>query len=320
MPRRIGLIAFDDIVALDLFGPSEVFGLANDQQPGAYQLMIVAASTAPITTDQGLRLIPSVAFADAPDFDTIVIPGGGGLRDPAIAAPIVAFLQARRDTRRVASVCTGLRALAAAGLLDGRRATTHWRFAGEFARLFPEVRIEPDALYLQDGNIFTSAGVTAGIDLALAMVEKDLGSKVSLAVAREMVVYLKRPGGQQQYSEPLRFQACAADRFADLAAWMVTNLDADLSVETLAARVNLSARHFAHRFTDVFGATPAAYVERLRLDKAREELVAGGRALDGIAASVGYAGMDSFRRAFERSFGVPPGAYRNLFREQAAPS
>lgn len=313
MTRRIGLIGYDQLTALDLTGPAEVFAAANEQQKGAYETIVVAATLKPFASEGGIRFLPDVAFAKAPPLDTIIVPGGAGLRVPQTGGPIHAFLKARRRTRRLASVCTGIYALAEAGLLDGKRATTHWRFASDVARRYPAIALEPDAIYLQDGNVFTSAGITAGIDLALSFVEADLGPAAALAVARELVVYLKRAGGQMQFSEPLQFQARATDRFADLAAWMVANLKKDLSVEVLAARAHLGARHFSRRFAQVFGMTPAAYVEQLRLDEARKRLGAPGQTVDSVAASVGYASADSFRRAFERRFGLAPSQYRKQF-------
>jgi transcriptional regulator GlxA family with amidase domain len=313
MTRRIGLIAYPRFTTLDLVGPLDVFDTASGYVPGAYEPLILAATAEPLASEAGLRIVPHTMFDKAPPLDTIMVPGGSGVRDAAVTAPIVAFLNARRRTRRIASVCTGIYALGESGLLDGRRATTHWRFAGDVARRFPKIALEPDAIFIGDGNLFTSAGVTAGIDLALAFVEADLGGRVALAVAREMVVYLKRSGGQMQFSEPLQFQARATDRFADLAAWMVGNLRKDLSVEILAARAGLGARHFSRRFAQVFGMPPAAYVEQLRLDEARKRLGQPNQTVDSVAASVGYASADSFRRAFERRFGVPPSQYRGRF-------
>ena len=312
MTRRIGLIGYDDITALDLAGPAEVFSTAASMVPGAYQVLVLAAKDKPFI-GTGLKLTPDMTLARAPALDTILVPGGAGLRDPRIGAPIIAWLKARRRTRRICSVCTGIYALAESGLLDGRRATTHWRFAADVARRFPNIKLEPDAIFIRDGNAMTSAGVSAGIDLALALVEEDLGAAVALAVARELVVYLKRPGGQMQFSEPLRFQMRATDRFADLAAWLVTNLHKDVSVEIMAARVGLGARHFNRRFSHTFGVSPARYLEQLRMDEARKRLGAPHQTVDSVAAAVGFASADAFRRAFERHFGVAPSQYRGRF-------
>jgi transcriptional regulator GlxA family with amidase domain len=215
--------------------------------------------------------------------------------------------------RRIASVCTGIYALAETKLLDGRTATTHWKFAEDAAKRWPNVNVDPNAIYIKDGKFYTSAGITAGIDLSLALVEEDLGSEIALAVARELVVYLKRSGGQLQYSAPLRQQTRARSDFSDIVAWMLDNLDGDLSVESLAERMNLSTRHFNRKFKAVFGSTPADFVETLRLDEARWLLANNDVAIENLANAVGYSGGDVFRRAFERRFGVVPSEYRARF-------
>jgi transcriptional regulator GlxA family with amidase domain len=216
------------------------------------------------------------------------------------------------------SVCTGLFALAASGLMDGRRATTHWKYAAEIAARFPAVRLEPDAIFVREDRFATSAGITAGIDLALALVEEDLGPTVALNIARMLVVYVKRPGGQRQYSEPLQFQTRASGRLADLTAWIHANLASDLSVEVLAARVSWSPRQFARRFKAAFQTTPAEFVETLRMSEAARRLTESGSNLDVIGASVGYDNVDVFRRAFDRRFGIPPSLYRARFSSGAA--
>ncbi|MEO6080872.1 MAG: GlxA family transcriptional regulator [Steroidobacteraceae bacterium] len=312
MTRRLGFIGYDNVTALDLIGPLEAFATANQCSGStAYEMRVVSASGKPFRSEAGIRLGAHSSFADSPAFDTLLVPGGSGLRDPAIGQPVTSFLKQRAaGTRRIVSVCTGLFALADAGLMDGRRATTHWRFADSFAKRFPRVRLDTDLIHLRDGKFYTSAGVTAGIDLSLALIAEDLGEKVSLAVARELVVYLKRAGGQGQFSEPLQFQSRAGSGFAELAAWMLRNLRNDLSVATLATRMNFGARHFSRRFVASFGMPPAEYVARLRLDEARIRLVSRRHTIEGIAASLGYASADVFRRAFERRFGISPHAFR----------
>jgi transcriptional regulator GlxA family with amidase domain len=223
------------------------------------------------------------------------------------------LLEKAKTTRRVASVCTGIYGLAATGLLDGRRATTHWRFAADVAKRFPKLRMEPNALFVKDGPFYSSAGITAGIDLALALIEEDFGAKIALSVAREMVVYLKRSGGQEQYSEPLQFQTNSSDRFAELVTWMTNNPTKQMSVESLARRASLSPRQFFRRFKEHFGSSPAMFVETLRLNEARRRLSAGESSIEGVAESVGFNGADSFRRAFERRFRVTPSKYRRSF-------
>jgi transcriptional regulator GlxA family with amidase domain len=316
-PKRIGFIGYDGVTALDLFGPIEVFDSASrlikDQLP-AYDIILLSPDGKPFMLEQHIAVTPHYSLSDAPPLDTIVVPGGAGARNPQTVRDIVEWLGAHAQSfRRIASICVGGYVLAAAGLLDGRRATTHWALARDFSSRFPLIRLEPDSIFVRDGTVYTSAGVTAGIDLSLCLVEEDLGSDVALAVARLLVVYLKRAGGQLQYSEPLQFQVKANDHFAELANWILQNLRGDLSVEILAERCRLSPRQFSRRFKQAFGASPGEYVERLRLDEARRRLSDNKQSLDRIAESVGYASADAFRRAFERQFGTAPNAYRHQF-------
>jgi transcriptional regulator GlxA family with amidase domain len=215
------------------------------------------------------------------------------------------------------SICTGIYGLAATGLLAGRRVTTHWHFAPDVARRFPDLRVHDNAIFLKDGPFYTSAGATAGIDLALFLIEEDYGPRVALAVARELVVYLKRSGGQEQYSEPLQFQTQSVSRLSELATWILSHLNANLSVEALAAKACLCPRHFSRRFKIEFGATPADFVERLRLDEARHRLSSGDNSVENVGTSVGFTSADAFRRAFERRLGVNPRDYRERFTARA---
>ena len=215
--------------------------------------------------------------------------------------------------RRIASVCTGIYGLAPTGLLDGRRVTTHWRFAADVKARFPRLDVDPDAIYVRDGRFATSAGVTAGIDLALALIEEDHGPGLALAVARELVVYLRRSGGQSQYSTPLKLQAASTDPIHDVAAFVVENLDGDLSVERLAARAHLSPRQFSRRFTEALGVAPASFVSERRLDEAKRLLGEERSSVEAIASATGFRSADVFRRAFERRFGVGPRDYRARF-------
>jgi transcriptional regulator GlxA family with amidase domain len=191
--------------------------------------------------------------------------------------------------------------------------TTHWKFAADLAERYPQLQVDANALYLRDGKFYTSAGITAGIDLALALIEEDFGAQVALGVARELVMYVKRPGGQEQYSEPLKFQVESTSRFADLATWIVGHLDKDLSVEAMAERIHLCPRQFNRRFKAEFNSTPAAFVQRLRLDEARDRLSSRGSTVESVADSVGFGDPDSFRRAFVQRFGVAPKQYRSRF-------
>jgi transcriptional regulator GlxA family with amidase domain len=317
-PLRIGLVGYEDVQGLDLVGPSDAFTIARQGDNGAsqpgYEVIILGLTNRPFRAESGLIFQPHTTLAHAPQIDTLLIPGGRGTRVPAISDRIARFVAERAGRiRRVASVCTGIYVVASTGLLDGRVVTTHWRFAEDVARRFPKLKVNPDALFLKDGAYYTSGGITASIDLSLALIEEDYGPRVALTVARDLVVYLKRSGGQKQYSEPLEFQINSTDRFADLAIWMVDHLRENLSLEALARRACLSPRHFARRFKAVFGGTPAAFVENLRLDEARRRLTERTQTIETVAGSVGFHSDDSFRRAFLRRFGVNPGAYRNRF-------
>jgi transcriptional regulator GlxA family with amidase domain len=217
------------------------------------------------------------------------------------------------------SVCTGAYALAAAGLLDGRRATTHWRFASDLARQYPAIKLDTNAIFVKDGPFYTSAGVTAGIDLALALAEEDFGPSAALDVAREMVVFLKRPGGQAQFSQPLSSQIRSADRFSDLIAWMTANPEEDQRLEVLATKVSMTVRTFSRRFKDQVGRSPARYVEDLRLDASRSRLERRHEPIGVLAADLGFGSDDAFARAFSRRFGIRPSDYRVRFQTKVGP-
>lgn len=318
-PTRIGLLGYDGITALDLVGPMEAFAAAAiDAGEGparrCYEVGIIGLTSKQFQAESSLAIKPHYTIKDAPEVDTLILPGGSGLRQKDTNAIVSAWLKSQAGRiRRIASVCTGIYGLAPTGLLDGRRVTTHWRFVRDVAQRFPRLNVDPNALFLKDGPFYTSAGITAGIDLSLALIEEDYGAAVALSVARELVVYLKRDGGQEQYSEPLRFQAQAGDRFADLAAWILSHLHQDLSVDALAEQACLCPRHFSRQFKHVFGVTPAAFVESLRLDEARRRLTTPHYTIEKVATSVGFQSADAFRRAFERRFGVPPSTYRSRF-------
>lgn len=322
--RRIGFLAFDGVQALDLIGPADAFAsdafqaLAkesdNDLPPRPYEVVIVGLQGKRFTASSGIVMRANATVPMNVKLDTLIIPGGAGLRRPGVAEYAAKWITSRiPHVRRIASVCTGIYGLAATGLLDGRKVATHWDAARDIQQKFPRLQVEPDALFIKDGPFYTSAGISAGIDLSLALIEEDWGSQAALAVAREMVVYFKRPGGQQQFSEPLRFQFESTDRFADVITWVQSHLGADLSVSALAKRAFLSPRHFARAFKERFGFTPATFVEEARLAEAGRRLSSRGARIDLVARSVGYGGEDVFRRAFERRYGVSPRSYRSRF-------
>jgi transcriptional regulator GlxA family with amidase domain len=316
--RRIGIVGYDDVQALDVTGPADTFAAAArtaDGKTPAYEVVLLGLRKGRIRSQSGIDFYAGATLSNAGQLDTIVIPGGKGLRtNSAVRTGIAKWLQtAAPRTRRVASVCTGIYALAEAGLLDGRSATTHWHYAADVRDKWKKIGIDADAIYIKDGKYYTSAGITAGIDLCLALVEEDCGQDVALEVARGLVVYLKRSGGQLQYSQPLLLQTQAKEHFGDVAGWIRGHLADDLTVESIAERVNLSPRHFARKFKDLLGVTPADFVEELRLDEARWMLVNARDSIAKVARSVGYASDDTFRRAFERRFGVAPAEYRSRF-------
>lgn len=326
MPRkRIGFLIYPGVQALDVAGPMDAFAAAaiddgKGQQRPAYEILPLGLSTKPVRAECGLFLKPQYALASAPQMDTLVIPGGHGMREGDTAAKLAPFLKVRlARTRRIASVCTGVFGLAAAGLIAGRRVTTHWKFVSELSKRFPDLHVDPDAIFVKDGPFYSSAGITAGIDLSLALIEEDYGPSVSLAVARELVVYLRRPGGQAQFSEPLRFETQSPDRLADVTGWIAANLDKPITVAVLAERARLCPRQFSRRFKRAFGTSPAAFVEKTRLKEAQARLAHSSRSIDRVAASLGYQSAHVFRRAFERQFGISPSAWRSRFgRAEAA--
>lgn len=319
IPKHIVIVGYDGITALDLTGPLDAFSSAfledskGRQQP-CYKVTVAAIGEKNFRSESGLRMTGSCLLSSLRRFDTLIVPGGRGIRDSSTGSKLANWIGRHAGgIRRIASVCTGIYGLAPTGLLDGRRVTTHWKYAADVADRFPKLKVDADALYIRDGKLNTGAGVTAGIDLSLALIEEDFGPQVALTVARELVVYMKRPGGQGQFSEPLKFQAASSSRFADLAAWILGNLDRNLPVEVLAQRVNLCPRQFSRRFKEEFKNSPAAFVQQLRLDEARKRLTAPGCSVERVANSVGFGDAGGFRRAFAQRYGVAPDHYRRRF-------
>ncbi|HWL87374.1 MAG TPA: GlxA family transcriptional regulator [Polyangiaceae bacterium] len=315
------LVTYDDGNGVDLVGPAEVFARANSvlreagrRHPG-YATTIVAPHAGPVTLTAGLRIVPD---GDTASFrgpiDTLVVTGGSGSRALAKDEAFCAWIskQARR-ARRYGSVCTGAFVLAAAGLLDGRRAATHWIAAAELAANYPRVHVDAASLFVKEGNLFTSAGVSAAIDLALALVEDDLGADVALAIARYMVLYLRRPGDQSQYSAPLRLQQTAAPEVRDLISWATEHPAHDLSVSALARRIGMSARQLSRVFKTELGESPARAVEALRVEAAEHALISSRASLDEVAAKTGFQSAEVMRRAFLRITRINPSDYRARF-------
>jgi len=314
--RTIGLLAYDDMQALDLTGPLDVFGAANALATGSppYELHVIGLRTGAVRAENGLTVLPACTIEDAPPLDTLVIPGGAGSRAGNTDPRLFDWLCRQAKTaRRVVSVCTGAYMLAGTGLLDGRRVATHWQYAHDLARRFPAIHVEPDRLFLRDGCFATSGGLTAGIDLALALVEEDLGAPASLAVARYLVMYVTRPGNQTQFSAPLAAQAQATGRMGALVNWLLAHLDDDITSERMAEQVAMSSRHFRRVFADTFGTNPARFLEHLRLEQACMRLTGGKASIDRIASSVGFRSTDVFRRAFRARYGATPSEYRERF-------
>ncbi|WP_030840940.1 GlxA family transcriptional regulator [Streptomyces sp. NRRL S-475] len=312
-PRTVLAVLFDGLQSLDVSGPLEVFAGADLLSPGAYRIRTASLDGAPVRTTSGLTLVPDEPLTGAKDPDVLLVPGGpGSLRpDPRL----VDWVRERGPrAARLVSVCTGAAVLAGAGLLDGRRATTHWAYCDRLAREYPAVEIDPDPVYVRDGHISTSAGVTAGIDLALALVEEDLGRDAALTIARHLVVFLRRPGNQAQFSAQLAAQTARREPLRDVQRWITDHPDADLGVETLADRARLSPRHFARAFRAETGMTPGRYVDRVRLEHARRLLEDTADGVEEIARTSGYGTPEAMRRAFVRTLGTPPAEYRRRFR------
>ncbi len=320
--RHIVVVAYPGVNALDVIGPLEVFSTAarlappGPDQAAAYTTEIVAPAPGAVASQSGIGLVAARALAAVRGaVDTLLVAGGVGmpaaLRDRTLVA---AVRRLAPRTRRLGSVCTGSFLLAEAGLLDGRRATTHWMWCDSLAALYPRVRVEPDPIFVRDGAIWTSAGVSAGMDLALALVEDDLGRDLALRVARQMVLFLRRPGGQSQFSAQLAVQAADREPLRDLQAWIVDHPEADCSVPALARRVAMSPRNFARVFLREVGVTPAAYVERVRVEAARRRLEDSADGVDAVADRVGFGTAETMRRAFLRHLRVAPADYRIRFR------
>jgi transcriptional regulator GlxA family with amidase domain len=307
MPRAIGFLVYPGFQLLDATGPIAAFEIAGRLSPGAYSLHFLSRRGEPTPSSAGVT-IQTTALADAPHLDTRVSSGGDGVKGPATCAETLAFVRkAGRASRRVASVCSGAYVLAEAGLLDGKRATTHWSRTQDFQRRYPNIRLEPDRIWIQDGSVWSSAGITAGIDLALALIGADEGEAIARRTAQQLVVYHHRPGGQSQHSALIDLRA---GRFDALLSWARQNLAETLTVEQLADRAAMSPRNFARLFTQETGVTPAKAVERLRVEAARALLDSQPLQVEDVALETGFGDSERMRRAFIRAYGQPPQALR----------
>ncbi|MGW0093706.1 GlxA family transcriptional regulator [Streptomyces sp. NPDC003328] len=315
--RTLLVVLFDEVQSLDVTGPVEVFAGAEACCPGTYRLVTASLDGAPVRSSSGLTLVPDLALADAPVPDILLVPGGRGTRSPD--PRLVDWLREHgRVVGRLVSVCTGAILLARAGLLDGRRATTHWAYCDTLARHHPEIDIDPDPIYVRDGRVSTSAGVTSGIDLALALVEEDLGRETALNIARHLVVFLRRPGNQSQFSAQLAAQTARREPLREVQQWITEHPGDDLCVESLAARARLSPRHFARAFRAETGTTPGRFVDRVRLEHARRLLEDTADGVEEISRASGYGTPEAMRRAFVKALGAAPAEYRRRFRPAPA--
>ncbi|MCF3121660.1 GlxA family transcriptional regulator [Streptomyces arenae] len=314
--RTVLVVLFEGVQSLDVTGPAEVFTGASNclGDPGAgYRVRTASLDGSPVRATSGLTLVPDFALADAPVPHTLLVPGGEGTRPPD--PDLTGWLRANGPrAERLVSVCTGALRLAEAGLLEGRRATTHWAYCDKLARDHPGVEVDPDPIFVRDGPVATSAGVTAGIDLALALVEEDLGREVALTVARYLVVFLRRPGNQAQFSVQLATQTARREPLREVQQWITEHPAEDLSVDALAARARLSPRHFARAFQAETGQTPGKYVERVRVEHARRLLEDTSDGVEEVSRACGYGTPEAMRRAFLKALGTAPAEYRRRFR------
>lgn len=316
-PKRVEILIFPDSQLLDVAGPLQVFSSANDWarengKPNPYAVKVVANSS-PVATTSGLGLAAEPLPGGRSSPDTLVVAGGQGVHAAVEDKHLVRWLAQRaKRTRRVASVCTGAFLLGASGLLDGRRAVTHWNDCEQLALQFPDTRVEVDPIFVRDGQVWTSAGVTAGIDMALAMIEEDIGHIGSMAVACDLVVFLKRPGGQAQFSQALRMQQRDSG-FDQLHSWIAGHLNSDLSVAALASKAAMSERSFVRHYRGATGFTPARAVERIRVEAAQQLLVTSRYPIKRIAQRCGFGSEETMRRCFRRQLGTGPQEFRTRF-------
>ncbi|WP_159009344.1 GlxA family transcriptional regulator [Bradyrhizobium sp. S69] len=309
----IGVLVFPDFQLLDAAGPISVFEIASRLAGAAPSIRTIAAVPGPVRSSAGVELLAR-GFRPSTAISTLIVAGGSGVNDASKCDKTLGFLRAMAKRGvRIASVCSGAFILAEAGLLDGRRATTHWQRTRQFLSQYPKVKLEPDQIFVRDGDIWSSAGISAGIDLALAMVAEDLGDEIAKKAARQLVLYHRRSGGQSQFSSLLELKA-PSGRFGPLLSWAREHLDAPLTVEALAEQAGMSTRHFARAFIAETGTTPSKAVERLRVEVARQQVQSSSEAIERVAETTGFRDPERMRRAFIRAFGQPPQSLRRAAR------
>ena len=319
--RDVAILAYPGVQSLDVTGPLEVFAgaqalvEATERSDPGYRVRVLSSDGEPLQTSSGLTLVPHGRLGEEPTRpDTLIVAGGYGAHDVCADRATIAWIARTSErARRTASVCTGAFLLAEAGLLDGRRATTHWSAAAELVRRHPAVQVDPEPIFLRDGPVWTSAGVTAGMDLALALVEDDLDRDAALSIARHLVMFLRRPGNQAQFSATLAAREPSREPLREVRRHIVENLAGDLSVEAMAACAHMSPRHFARSFHAETGVTPARYVEHIRIEAARRALEDTSEPVAAVAAACGFGTAETMRRAFLRALGVGPAEYRRRF-------
>lgn len=315
---RIGVLIFSEAQTLDITGPHEVFSSARDFQKQYesdkyYEVFLISKDLKPVKMSSGIKMAPDYTFNNCPvEIDTLIIPGSETIEHVLNDIELLKWIKEQSKTvRRLVSICTGAFLLAKLGLLDGKSITTHWAYCANMKKTFPNLTIEPDSIFIKEGNTYTSAGVTTGMDLSLALVEEDVGKNIAMSVARKLVIFYKRPGGQKQFSEFILSQSNSY--FSTLVDWIIENLCSDLSIENLAERENMSPRNFTRKFKKELQETPAKFIEGLRLQQARMLLENKYVALSTVAYQCGFKSEEQMRRAFQRELCVTPKEYRSRF-------
>lgn len=314
-PLVIGILGFDGVTALDLAGPLEALTAATIASPlgtraKCYEVILLGVTGRTFVTASGATIKAHKTLDASPPLDTVIVPGGTELRNQPVTGKISAWLKNRNTPRRVVAVSTGIFTVAASSLLEGRQVTTHWRFIPSLAQQYPSLRVNRTASFFKDGPFYSCGGGTAAVEMTLSLIEEDYGKTVALGVARELVMDLRPPGAELNDSNQYHYELDPTERMADLPAWIIAHLRSDLSIEALARKTSLCARHFSRLFKQIYQKTPADFVEEMRLNEARRRLLSSRNSVAAVAASVGFKSTDAFRRAFERRFGLAPRKFR----------